>query len=180
MTEIQLVGREENTQKLQRHLEEQIEKLSVLTLQVTLADGKFLKESIYTLKTQIDPAELRIKRNTNHTEMKDLNHPFYFIPNYSKDVLIIGFEDEIQKAEEVLNDFLTKRSNSKRIFTLSHLLPLNLLDQIKRIRCEILSHFPQLQMFVYEPNPPRKHITLLLLGSWNDITIIKEVLRRRN
>ena len=179
MTEISLVGAEENTKRLQRIIEEQIEALNVVTLQVSLNDGKYLKESIYTLKTQIDPAELRIKRTTNHTEMKDLNHPFYFIPNYTKDVLIIGFEEEVRRAEVIITSFLCKKYNNKRMYTLSHLLPIDLLENIKRIRVDVLQKVPGLQMFIYEPNPPRKHITILLMGTWTEIRLSKRYLDKQ-
>lgn len=179
MTEISLVGLEANARKLQSIIEEQVEALNVLTLQVTLTDGKILKENIYSIKTQIDPAEVRIKRTTNHTEMKDLNHPFYFIPNYTKDVLIIGYPDEVHRAEGILNDFLSKRYNSKRTYTLSHLLPFNMHEHIKRIRLELIQSVPAIQVFVYEPNPPRKHITVLLLGTWADIRSAKRLLDKQ-
>lgn len=168
-TEITLTGSEENARKVQQLIESQVRALKVVTIQVSLNDGKHLKESIYSLKTQIDPAELRIKRTTNHTEMKDLNHPFYFIPNYSKDALIIGFDEEVQRAEGIISEFLASRYSNRRVHTLSQLLPLTLQESIKRVRTELAAQIPALQMFVYEPNPPRKHITVLLIGTWEEI-----------
>ncbi len=179
LTEIVLSGNEENMRKLKQYIEEEIEALNVVTMQVSLSDGKYLKESIYSLKTQIDPAELRIKRTTNHTEMKDLNHPFYFIPNYSKDVLIIGFEDEVRRAEGIISDFLCKKYSNKRTYTLSHLLPLNLHENIKRVRAELQQRMSNLQMYIYEPNPPRKHITVLLMGTWPEIRLAKRYLDKQ-
>lgn len=178
-TEIILTGPVANTSKVQKIIEAQIRALKVVTIQVSLNDGKYLKESIYSLKTQIDPAELRIKKTTNHTEMKDLNHPFYFIPNYSKDALIIGFNDEVQRAEGIINEFLASRYNGRRVYTLSQLLPLGLQENIKRIRAEFGQQMPSLQMFIYEPNPPRKHITVLLMGTWEEIRNARSYMDRQ-
>ena len=60
-------------------------------------EGKTLKDSISHIKNLIDPAEMRIKRQLGKFAddgLRELNHPFYFIPNYSRDVLIIGTTSE--------------------------------------------------------------------------------------
>jgi hypothetical protein len=39
-------------------------------------------------------------------EWKDLRHPFYYVPNYLREVVFIGSKEEILKAESELEKFL--------------------------------------------------------------------------
>jgi hypothetical protein len=41
------------------------------------------------------------------------------------------------------------------------------------IKTEFQKRYPLLQLFYYEPTFPRKHLTILLVGPWEIITLAK-------
>jgi hypothetical protein len=45
-------------------------------------------ENVKELKSMLDPCEVRIKQNERI--WKDLRHPFLFLPNYLRDIILIG------------------------------------------------------------------------------------------
>jgi len=65
-----------------------------------------MKADIYTIKNRMDPADLRISKTTNHKSTKELNHPFFFMPNYTQNMMLIGFPNELQNALKALDESL--------------------------------------------------------------------------
>ena len=66
--------------------------------------------NIKEIKALVDPCEVRIKQNEKN--QKDFKHPFLYLPNYLRDIILIGTLDEIKFAERKLSGFLrTKRLN---------------------------------------------------------------------
>ena len=57
-------------------------------------------DNIKEIKTQVDPCEIRVKRMMR--EWKDLRHPFYYLPNYLREVILIGSKDEVELADDKL------------------------------------------------------------------------------
>jgi len=55
-------------------------------------------EGIKDIKSQLDPCEIRVKRANKDT--KDLKHPFYYIPNNLREVILIGTQEEINVGEK--------------------------------------------------------------------------------
>lgn len=71
-------------------------------------DCKILMDSVKEVKVLVDPCELRIKKMTR--EWKELRHPFYYIPNYFREMALIGTDKEIIYAESQIEQYLqTKR-----------------------------------------------------------------------
>ncbi len=62
-------------------------------------------DHVKEVKVHVDPCEIRIKKVTR--EWKDLRHPFYYLPNYSREMVLIGSIREIEDAEKLLERFLT-------------------------------------------------------------------------
>ena len=50
-------------------------------------------DNIKEIKLVVDPCEIRVKRQFK--EWKDMKHPFYFIPNYFRDIVLIGTQAEV-------------------------------------------------------------------------------------
>lgn len=53
-----------------------------------MADCKLIMDNVKEIKLLVDPCEIRVRRMVK--EWKDLRHPFYYIPNYFREVVLIG------------------------------------------------------------------------------------------
>ena len=83
----------------------------------------------------VDPCEIRIKQNERI--WKDLRHPFLYLPNYLREIVLIGTHDEISKAEHRLQGFLkTKREKDNYMINqnLSFLLPIFIKETIENYK----------------------------------------------
>lgn len=96
-------------------------------------------DNVKEVKVQVDPCEIRIKKMTR--EWKDLRHPFYYLPNYFREMVLIGNKKEIDDAEKMLDRFLQiKRELQKvNLQQISYLLPLQYKNYFYVIKQEILN-----------------------------------------
>lgn len=106
-----------------------------------------------------------------------MNHPFFYIPPYYKEVLIIGNKVEVFKAEEEIYNFLREeKPDNQDMHTLSILIPFNIqLDEYNMYAEEIKGKC-NVDMQTYDAVPPRKHSTTILIGTWDNIVIAKKVM----
>lgn len=63
-------------------------------------------DHVKEIKSLVDPCELRIRQTDARAPVKDLRHPFLYLPNYLRDIILIGTYDEIRTAERQLQGFL--------------------------------------------------------------------------
>lgn len=77
------------------------------TIFLQMSDCKIIMNHVKEVKVQVDPCEIRIKRMTR--EWKDLRHPFYYLPNYFRELCLIGDKKEIDEAERNLDRFLADK-----------------------------------------------------------------------
>jgi hypothetical protein len=68
------------------------------TVLYQMIDCKLLMDNIKEIKVLVDPCEIRVKRLIR--EWKDLRHPFYYLPNYFREIALIGTITEIEYAEK--------------------------------------------------------------------------------
>lgn len=61
-------------------------------------------DNVKEVKLVCDPCEIRVSKK-NQKEWKDMKHPFYFIPNYFREVALIGHDEEIEEAEKKIEEF---------------------------------------------------------------------------
>ena len=109
-TIFRIFGKGRDVVKVSTYLQMELDKLSIRTLSVTKEESKFILDNIKEVKSQIDPCEIRVKRQIK--EKSDIKHPFFFSPNLSRDVCLIGTQSEIEKAEQRLYEFYTYRLDS--------------------------------------------------------------------
>lgn len=69
-----------------------------------MQDCKIIMDHVKEVKVQVDPCEIRIKKMTR--DWKDLRHPFYYLPNYLRELVLIGNKKEIDDGEKFLEKFL--------------------------------------------------------------------------
>ena len=71
-----------------------------------MQDCKSVMDYVKEVKALIDPCEIRVKRSTKDKEWRDLKHPFFYCPNYFRELVLIGNEDEILEGEKKIENFL--------------------------------------------------------------------------
>lgn len=57
-------------------------------------------DNVKEIKTKVDPCEMRVRKSDR--VWKDMRHPFFYVPNYLREVVFIGTKDEIVQAEKKL------------------------------------------------------------------------------
>eukprot|EP01022_Parablepharisma_sp_SALTPOND_P025960 TRINITY_DN6132_c0_g1_i1.p1 TRINITY_DN6132_c0_g1~~TRINITY_DN6132_c0_g1_i1.p1 ORF type:complete len:811 (-),score=115.33 TRINITY_DN6132_c0_g1_i1:38-2470(-) len=175
-TKVTFTGESENTDKVKTLIEDYVESLLVTTLQLSLSEANMIKESFHSINLLAEPAEIRLSNSTSHNDMKELNHPLYFIPNYSRDLAIIGTESEVRIGEKVIAGFLKERRGVV-LYSLSMLLPASEVEKAKRQREEMMKRCG-VQIFIYEPINLRKYATVLFIGAWDSIKHAKETFEK--
>ena len=69
-----------------------------------MSECKLIMDNVKEVKVQVDPCEIRIKKLMR--DWKYLRHPFYYLPNYSREMVLIGSSQEIEMAERIIEKFL--------------------------------------------------------------------------
>jgi hypothetical protein len=93
------------------------------TVFLSMGDCKLILEHVKEVKAAVDPCELRIKKMTR--DWKDLRHPFYYLPNYFREMALIGRRAEIAQAEVFFERFLREKRSAPPQHQLAYLLPLD-------------------------------------------------------
>lgn len=68
-----------------------------------MIDCKLIMDNVKEIKVLVDPCEIRVKKLVR--EWKDLRHPFYYLPNYFREVTLIGTQSEIEHGERKIEIF---------------------------------------------------------------------------
>ena len=176
-TEIKIKGKKAFAEIVSSDINEKVSQLIVRTIHLAPADCKYLKEKICQLKCRIDPAELRICRTTKQQKIINMNHPFFHIPAYYKEVLIIGDKAEVHKAETEIYKFLREeKTNNQNIYTLSILIPFTIQPEEYNSYVDRIKERYLVDLQTYDPIPPRKHPTAMLVGTWDNISLAKDMM----
>lgn len=172
MTEIRIIGLERNIRQVEAELKKNLFGLKVKTLFFLPFDYNSIKKNICFLKSEIDPADLRL-RNKDDRPDREIKHSFFFVSNSQKDLVIIGFEHEIFRAETIINEFLRRQNNLLYNNSFSFLCPVIYKDFVYDYFQE---HRHELKVIyrIIEPNSLRKHLNIYLEGKWKDIIFVKE------
>ena len=93
-TIIKVVGNEKNVRIVENNVNHYLFNLKVMTIYMLNNDYLQLKNSICQLKNSADPADLRLRKKETKLD-KEIKHSFYYVPNSSMDLVIIGFEKYI-------------------------------------------------------------------------------------
>ena len=100
----------------------------------------------------------------------NMNHPFFHIPAYYKEVLLIGNKEEVYRAECTINKFLREESiTGQNNFTLSILIPFTFHFDKYSQEITAIKENCNVELQTYDPIPPRKHATAMIIGSWENI-----------
>jgi hypothetical protein len=171
---ITIKGKENFVKSVENEIRKTVENLKVFTIYLMPADYNFVKTNICQLKTMIDPADMRLRKREYKID-RDIKHSFYYVPCTNKDLVVIGFENEIYKAQKIIREFLLRQNTLEHNYSLCFLCPVFFLNQIHRFQDENSSMINKRNLLikVYDPVFSRKHLNIYMEGKWKDILEVK-------
>ena len=176
-TTIEIKGKESNVKAVVLNIKKYLYNLKVISIYLLQEDYFYLRQNICSLKTNVDPADLRLRKFDIKNE-REIKHPFYYISNNIKDIVIIGFENEIEKAKNVIKNSILRQNNIAYNYSLSFLFPVyfknKLSDFISENKKEIENN--KIKIESMDPEYLRRHISVTISGKWASIVKIKNKL----
>ena len=173
-TTIEIKGKESNVKAVVLSIKKYLYNLKVISIYLLQEDYFYLRQNICNLKTNVDPADLRLRKYDIKNE-REIKHPFYYISNNIKDIVIIGFENEIEKAKNVIKNSILRQNNIAFNYSLSFLFPVyfknKLSDFISENKNEIDTN--KIKIESMDPEYLRRHISITISGRWVAIVNIK-------
>ena len=173
-TTIEIKGKESNVKAVALKIKQYLYNLKVNSIYLLEEDYFTFRQKICKLKNDVDPADLRLRKLEWKNE-REIKHPFYYISNNMRDVVIIGFENEIEKARNIIKNFLLKQNNLNFNYSLNFLYPIYFKikfgDFLRENEEEIEKN--KLKINAEAPGYLRRHISMNISGSWDNITKIK-------
>ena len=148
--------------------------LRVISIYLLEEDYFILRQKISNLKNNVDPADLRLRKLDLKNE-REIKHPFYYISNNTKDIVIIGFENEIEKARIIIKSFLLRQNNLALNYSLNILFPIyfkSKLGDFMRENAEELEK-NKIKIEAADPEYLRRHVSVNIRGNWSAITKAK-------
>ena len=177
ITTIEIKGKESNVKAVALNIKKYLFNLRVISIYLLQEDYYYLRQNICSLKTSVDPADLRLRKLDTKNE-REIKHPFYYISNNIKDIVIIGFENEISKAKVIIKNSILRQNNVAFNYSLSFLFPIyfksKLYDFISENKKEINDN--KLRIEHIDPEYLRRHISVTISGKWDSIVQIKKKL----
>ena len=90
---LRIFGRKSDVAIVSRSLLSKLESIRMKSILIQQVDCNFVMNNVKEIKALVDPCEVRIKHNER--VWKDLRHPFLYLPNYLRDIILIGTQQEI-------------------------------------------------------------------------------------
>jgi hypothetical protein len=170
-------GKENNVKIVENDINKYLFNMKVFTIYLMSNDYSLIKSNICQLKTLVDPVDLRLRKKDLRSE-KEIKHSFYFVPGYTRDLVITGFENELKIAEKQINEFLLRQNTLEFNYSLCFLCPINLSQSINNFKNDYSNTLrsKNVSLRVYDPNYIRKHLNVYLEGKWKDIIEVKGLL----
>jgi hypothetical protein len=103
-TQLRVFGSSRDTRRVNTLIQTDLEAIKMKTIFMQMSECKIVMDHVKEVKVQVDPCEIRIKKIIR--EWKELRHPFYYLPNYFREMVLIGSKEEIEAAEKLIEKFL--------------------------------------------------------------------------
>ena len=177
-TPIQISGKENNVKAVENKIKSLLYDLKVLSIYLMPIDYQIIRNHICNLKTNIDPADVRLRKRESKNE-RDLKHPFYYISNNNREIVIIGNQNDINKAQKIIKDYIEVQKELKSNFSLSFLFPIYFrkhLVNFSNINHNLIFNEKKLIFDIIEPEFLRRHLSVYIEGKWKEIIEIKNLL----
>ena len=178
LTHLRIYGKKSDVLEVSQILLNKLECIKMKSILTQKVDCNLVMDNVKEIKSLVDPCEVRIK--PNERMWKDLRHPFLYLPNYLREIILIGTADEIRVAERKLQGFLRQKRQGENYLVneqLSFLLPIFMRDFIDKIKLSVRKKYPTLQIYHHLPSFPRKHLTVSMIGPWSVILEAKHMLQ---
>ena len=148
--------------------------LKVISIYLLQEDYFYLRQNICVLKTSVDPADLRLRKLDIKNE-REIKHPFYYISNNIKDIVIIGFENEIEKAKNIIKNSILRQNNIAYNYSLSFLFPIYFKNKLSDFISENSNEIEKNKIKIESMDPEylRRHISVTISGRRVSIINIK-------
>lgn len=179
VTTITIKGKESSVRSVEQEILKYLHGMKVLTVYLMTTDYLYVKNNICQLKSLIDPADLRLRKKEFKTE-KEIKHSFYYVHANNRDLVIIGFESELSKGEQIVKEFLLRQNTLEYNYSLCFLCPVYMLNAINDFKSENsnILRAKNVQLRVVDPNYMRRHLNVYIEGKWRDIVEMKTLLYR--
>ena len=176
-TTIEIKGKETNVKLVVLNIKKYLYNLKVISIYLLQEDYFYLRQNICSLKTSVDPADLRLRKFDIKNE-REIKHPFYYISNNIKDIVIIGFENEIEKAKNVIKNSILRHNKIEYNFSLSFLFPVYFKSKLSDFKSENKNEIENNKIKIESMDPEylRRHISVTISGKWDSIVKIKNKL----
>ena len=173
-TTIEIKGKESNVKAVVLNVKKYLYNLKVISIYLLQEDYFYLRQNICVLKTSVDPADLRLRKLDIKNE-REIKHPFYYISNNIKDIVIIGFENEIEKAKNIIKNSILRQNNIAYNYSLSFLFPIYFKNKLSDFISENSNEIEKNKIKIESMDPEylRRHISVTISGRWVSIINIK-------
>ena len=173
-TAIEIKGKESNVKAVVLNIKNYLFNLKVSSIYLLQEDYYYLRQNICNLKTSVDPADLRLRKIDTKND-REIKHPFYYISNTIRDIVVIGFDNEIEKAKNVIKNTILRQNNIAFNYSLNFLFPIyfkiRLSEFINANKNEIETN--KIKIEPVDPEYLRRHISVNMSGRWDSIIKIK-------
>ena len=85
---LRIFGKSDDVKTVAHMLLNKLERITMKSILIQQIDCNFVMNNVMEIKRLVDPCEVRIKQNDR--QWKDLRHPFLYLPNYLRDIMLIG------------------------------------------------------------------------------------------
>lgn len=106
-THLRIYGKKSDVTEVSHILLNKLEGIKMKSILTQKVDCNLVMDYVKEIKSLVDPCEVRIR--PNERMFKDLRHPFLYLPNYLREIMLIGTADEIKVAERKLHGFLKQK-----------------------------------------------------------------------
>ena len=173
-TTIEIKGKESNAKAVSLHIKQFLYNLKVISIYLLEEDYFILRQKICNIKNNVHPADLRLRKLDSKNE-REIKHPFYYISNNMKDIVIIGLATEIEKARIIIKNFLLRQNNIAFNYSLNILFPIYFKSKLQDFLFENKEEIDKnkIKLDPTDPEYLRRHISLNIRGHWPAITQTK-------
>ena len=173
-TTIEIKGKESNVKAVVFSIKRYLYNLKVISIYLLQQDYNYLRQNICNLKTNVDPADLRLRKSDIKND-REIKHPFYYISNNIKDIVIIGFDNEIEKAKNVIKNSILRQNNIAFNYSLTFLFPIYFKNKLSDFEIANENEIKSNNIIIEskEPEYLRRHISVTISGRWVSIASIK-------
>jgi len=173
-TTIEIKGKESNVKAVALKIKYYLYNLKVISIYILEEDYFTFRQKISNLKNSVDPADLRLRKLDSKNE-REIKHPFYYISNSMKDVVIIGFENEIESAKKTIRTFLLRQNNLRFNYSLNILFPIYFKNKLGDFILENKEDIDKNKIKIESTDPEylRRHISVNIRGHWKEVSDTK-------